>query len=900
MPAMHTHNKIMLSPFAGDAILRPRAVKTMTAMLRQWLRNREGMRSMNSNQKLSYAITAILSGSAPGFVHAAAVADTGTNVDAIQEIVVTAQRRTENSQNVPITIQALTADTLQKLSVETFDDFVKYLPNVTSAGYGPGQNLIFIRGLSTGALGTQGSGTDANFPNVAVYLDDQSAQLPYRNLDIYAADIERVEILEGPQGTLFGAGAEAGAVRYITNKPKLDVTEGNVNAGYGYTTHGDPNTNVDATLNVPIVPGTLAVRAVIYDDNRGGYINNVPGTFTRKNTDLGHYYFGGTVPPGSPVISNTSQVANAINPVTYQGVRASLLWKINDNWNVLLAQTYQTLNAQGVFYQEPFSTDGVPLPRLSVSTFNPSYDKDSFENTAWTVNGQIGDLKAVYTGGYLVRHVEQQQDYTAYSRGNFAEFYQCTVSDVPKYQQYGVQGPTYSCGSPSAYWRDTQRNTHLNNEIRVSTPDDWRVRGIVGAFYEDFKVYDNTDWFYKTLPNCTYTGEPSCIGDLATPPGATSNSPGVRPDGESFFDDVQRGYKQYAFFGSADFDIIPKILTITGGTRYYHFDNTETGSDVSGFGCQNVAGPCTNGADALDPKHLETTYHGFKSRGNLTWHVTPDAIIYYTYSQGFRPGGFNRDSKAELKVGGVAQYFTPQAFTPDNLVNNEIGWKTEWLDHGLQFNGAVYREEWSNVQLQFFDPASLGNLSFVANGANYQVKGVETQLVWRVTHGLTLQGSASWNSTEQTNSPYLINNNPLSPTFGNPILTIPNPYGVQGSSLAQSPPFEANLRARYEWSFNDYQAFVQIGGQHIAHSLSVTGNVPAIAAIGATHQAFDQPGYTTYDASIGIAKDNWNVSVVGQNITDTLGLTFISAAEAIETQTVTRPRTIGLKFGYKF
>jgi len=156
-----------------------------------------------------------------------AAADQSTEAGAagsteLSEITVTAQRRTENLQDVPITIQALTAETLTQLNVTTFDDIVKYTPNVTTASWGPGQDLIFMRGLSSGALGTQGSGTDANFPNVAVYLDDQSAQMPYRNLDVYAADLERVEILEGPQGTLFGAGAEAGVVRYITNKPKLD------------------------------------------------------------------------------------------------------------------------------------------------------------------------------------------------------------------------------------------------------------------------------------------------------------------------------------------------------------------------------------------------------------------------------------------------------------------------------------------------------------------------------------------------------------------------------------------------------------------------------------------------------------------------------------------------------
>src|SRR3984885_11669963 len=244
---------------------------------------------MNSHQKLSYAIAAILSGYAAGFVHAAAATDTEAS-DSIQEITVTAQRRTENVQNVPITIQALTAETLNQLSVTTFNDYVKYLPNVTAPNNGPGQGNIFMRGLSVGAAGSQSSGSIGGFPNVAIYLDDQSGQLPARNLDIYAADLERIEILEGPQGTLFGAGAQAGVVRYITNKPKLDVTEAMVNAGYATTAHGDQSSNVDATINLPIIADTLAVRGVIYNEKRGGYIDNVPGTFTRKDTDLGIHY----------------------------------------------------------------------------------------------------------------------------------------------------------------------------------------------------------------------------------------------------------------------------------------------------------------------------------------------------------------------------------------------------------------------------------------------------------------------------------------------------------------------------------------------------------------------------------------------------------------------------------
>src|ERR1700685_1132 len=284
------------------------------------------------NSKISYAIAAIL-GSA-SFVAPAAepatdssAAGTEAGTDMLAEITVTAQRRTQNMQDVPISMQALTEQTLQQLNITTFDDYIKDLPNVTAASNGPGQNEVFMRGLSAGSQASQGSASTGLWPNVAIYLDNQSAQLPNRNLDIYAADLNRIEVLEGPQGTLFGAGAEAGVIRYITNEPKLDVTEGSVKGGGGFTAHGDANYDVTAVLNLPLIENTLAVRAVIYDDSRGGYINNVPATFTRSNTDIGIHYAnypagcadggaGGApvcqVPPGSPTLSNGAVVGNDI------------------------------------------------------------------------------------------------------------------------------------------------------------------------------------------------------------------------------------------------------------------------------------------------------------------------------------------------------------------------------------------------------------------------------------------------------------------------------------------------------------------------------------------------------------------------------------------------------------
>ena len=900
-----------------------------------------------NNAKLSMAIAAILGGPSLGYAlpaAAAAAADTETNSDAIQEIVVTAQRRSENSQDVPIQIQALTAETLTQLNVTTFDDYIKYLPNVTSANNGPGQNEVFMRGLSAGAQPSQGSASTGLWPNVAIYLDNQSGQLPGRNLDVYAADLNRIEVLEGPQGTLYGAGAEAGVIRYITNEPKLDVTEGNVKAGYGITAHGDPNSDLTAVLNLPLIEGRMAVRGVIYNDQRGGYIDNVPATFTRKNTDIGMYYAhypanaqgqcpdglpnaGYCVPPGSPAINNANVAGRAINPVTYKGIRVELLYKFNDDWDALITQSYQNMDSRGVFYQQPNASDGAKLNPLEVTLFNPSFDKDKFESTAWTLNGKFGDLKAVYTGGYLVRKVEQVGDYTIYARGVYADYYQCYG---PSYYHTALKS---TCFSPSATWHSTEKNTHQQHEFRVSTPDDWRLRAIVGAFWENNTLDDQTGWNYKNIPTCTSNGAPDtpgndgCFANIGTVPGTTVVNPGVQGPNTSFYQDTTRTTKQTAFFASADFDLIPKVLTATLGTRHFRFDNSSAGSVTGSFYCFDGGIPATGchvlnsgtpyfSAYNLDNPRLADTESGFKSRGNLTWHITRDIMVYYTYSQGFRPGGFNQNGNSPhaFTPAIVPQYFIQSSYKSDKLTNNEIGWKTEFFDRRLQWNGAVYRENWDDVQVAFFDPGVVGNIFFNSNGQNFLVKGVETSLLSRITNQLTLQGAASWNQSRQTNSPVLYNNNPASPDFGKQItnacssfglkcVPVTNPFGPVGAPTANSPPLQFSLRARYEWTFAGYTPFVQVAASHSGHSFTQAGSNPSLAQAGGVSTGrlrFENPAYTTYDASFGVAKDAWYLNVYGENLANSNKSVFVSTDQFIEAQTPLRPRVLGATFGYKF
>ena len=891
---------------------------------------------MSPNSKLSYAIAAVLGGAPAGFVQADTATDAGDS-EAIQEITVTAQRRDESIENVPITIQAITGDTLKQLNVQTFDDLIKYTPNVSFSGNGPGLGNIFMRGLSSGGSGNQSQSTTAPFPNVAVYLDDESLQFPARNLDVYMVDMERVEVLEGPQGTLFGGGAQAGALRYITNKPKLDVTEGNATASYGITASGgDPNAALNATLNLPLIADTLAVRASIFNDHRGGYISNVAGTNTLPASVC--------VAAVCPTASNAALVGSDLNTVDYTGARAALLWKINENWNVLLSQNYQNMKADGYFDDYPVSSDGTPLRPYQITAFTPAYDKDKYEATSWTLNGTFGELgsygplKMVYTGSYLDRHIDQQHDYSNYLKSGGGSSYACTGAG----SNYFVTKKAATCYAPVGNWRDQVKTTHQSHEFRLSTAEDNRLRGLFGAYWEKFVIDDDMNFNYLAIPQCNaanlataLAGGPDCVGAVGPIPGNYATDPSLRENSNTAFgEDAQRGYKQTAFFLSGDFDIIPKVLTLTAGTRFFHYDEFETGSEYytessSPLVIDHANGSCTAAGGCGFGINKHKTENGFKSRGNLTWHITPDTMVYYTWSQGFRPGGFNRSTDAKTadytcatgtrdagncKGASGPQYYKPNGFDSDELVNNEIGVKSEFLEHRVQINASAYRMKWSNVQLPLFDPTGLGNTTFVVNGPSYVVKGLEVQLVARVTEGLTIQGSSSYNNSKQTNSPCLVSDvaSATNPTpLGTCITQIKNspyvsPFGQLGTTPAYSPLEQFNLRARYDVTFGDYKPFIMVGANHVGSMHNEPASFPSGSSSFCSPQPtttlclYTMPAYTTYDGSLGVAKDNWTAMLSGANLSNSHASQNTSSGGFIESQVPLRPRVLTATFGYKF
>jgi len=902
---------------------------------------------------ISCAVAAILSGSG-GLAFAAdapasdtsAAAGASISSTAVEEVVVTAQRRSERIDKVPMTVQAFTGTSLAKLNVVTLTDLLRFTPNVSYGSNGPGQGTVFMRGLSAGEAGNQSSATVGNFPNVAIYLDDQSMQFPGRNADIYMADMERVEVLEGPQGTLFGGGAEAGALRYITNKPKLDREEGSLEVGGGLTDHGADNGDITAMLNLPIIKDKLAVRAVIYDDREGGYIDNVPSTFTRSNMD-NNAYFGitptaGLCPNGKPAgqtgfctLPNSTPANNFKiagkdqNPVTHSGGRFSVAFEVNPDWNVLISESLTDLDAEGLSVEYPNGSDFQKLQPLQVTSFSPTYDKDSLENTAWTVNGKVGALKLIYTGAYSDRTINQQMDYTNYSRTLYGQYYECTGGNA------GLlgKGTPLTCYSPVTNWHDKVRNTHLSNEVRLSTPDDWRLRAVGGLYYEQFEIHDVMDFNYKTIPSCDDPGNlgiaqgggAPCLGNGQTFPGSTANNPGVKGDAVGFGEDTQRGYNQFAAFGQLDFDIIPNVLTVTAGTRYYDYDENEKGS------VYNTNSKCLDEDTLLTPQsgcglkanidaeHLQKTYTGFKSRFGIQWKPTSATMVYYLFSQGFRPGGFSRYSNVKGDdTAGTAQFASPVSYAPDTLTNNEVGLKTHLFDNRLQVNLSAYDMTWDNVQIALYQPCCLGNTTFLLNGPNYEIKGAELQLIERVTDQLTVQGSFSYNDSIQTNSPCLEANVPaeanppadraavgqcITEVKGQPFV---NPFGVKGGVSAFSPKVQFNIRARDEWEMASYKMFASagvsyIGDQYTQPANYTPGSTPSeIPVPNTTYLRYKLPGYATADAAIGISKNNWSAQLYGQNLLDNDASTYTSSAQFIKSEVPLRPRVIGVKLTDNF
>jgi iron complex outermembrane receptor protein len=857
---------------------------------------------------LASAISAVLAGVPSAYAQQQQAGPVG----ALEEVVVTAQKRSENMQDVPIAILALGTEKLEQLNVSNLDDYVKHLPSVSySRGQGqggngqPGSSHVYMRGVVSGANENH-SGSQ---PSVGTYLDEQPVTTIDGTVDVHVYDIARVEVLEGPQGTLYGASSEAGTIRIITNKPDPTKFSASYDLSLNSVDHGGIGWTAEGYVNLPLSP-VAAIRIVAWDEHDGGFIDNVPGNNAAAGIVNGVRTFptwaaseGGGIGAGS--ITNSAYVKNHYNTVNTKGGRAAMKLLLGDNWTVTPTAMGQSVDSEGFFGYDPVVGD------LKIAHFGPENSQDSWVQTALTIEGKIADLDMVYAGAYMNRNIHSIADYSDYSffyDTAFASGCNWVTSAGNGYLQthpgahsacyyHTANYPPGSVAMPQELVISKGYFQKWSHELRFSTPQQYPVRATFGAFiqrqlhdiFEQYMIpgYGGTNFYDGP-------GNPNGLAQALSIP--TLNN-------TIWLTDEQRIDRDQAAFAQVTWDMTSQ-LSAQVGYRYFKSDNTLVGfygfsanyNALSGystgmshcFASPRVHGdPCTD----LDKRVTET---GHVPRYNLTYKFTPDKMVYATYSKGFRPGGVNRN-------GNLGPY---QA---DFLTNYEVGWKTQWLARHLRWNGSFFWEDWKNFQFSFLGPNSL---TIITNGASARIKGVESELEWAVAGGLTLSLNGTLIDPRLTAN-YCGETDPVTgqaisaaqcPKYKNGVLVSPPafypPQAPTGTNLPIAPKFKADAVARYVWDMAGWEANVQ--GAYVYQTQTAPALKTADQAVIGT-----QPAYGLFDLSAGVAKDQAHWQLLVMNVLDKRAQIsrFVQCTVSVCQQPYiipSQPRTIAIKFGQKF
>jgi outer membrane receptor protein involved in Fe transport len=733
-------------------------------------------------------------------------------------VMVTAQKREENLQAVPISVQAIGQADLEQHDVADFDDYAKLVPSLsygTAGGgvfSGPGFLQVYMRGVASGGDGNH-SGSQ---PSVGVYLDEQPITTITGALDIHMYDIARVEALAGPQGTLYGASSQAGTLRIITNKPDPTGFAANVSGEVNVVQGGGTGHVLEAMANMPL-GASSALRVVGWQKHDAGYVDNVHRTVT--------------FPTSGIVGDNAAFVKDDYNEADTVGARAALRIDLNDDWTITPTLMGQHMDAKGSTGYDP-----------SVGTFEvahgyPEYSKDKWVQAALTVQGKIGNFDLTYAYSHLSRDVDSAADYTDYG------FWYDTLSGYGAYMCSDFDTVSFTCDpstyvNPSQHIHATDKYRTQSHELRIASPAGNRWRMVGGLFWQR----QQHDIFQDYL-----------VDGLS----AVQEVPGW-PD-TIWLTAQQRVDRDQAAFGEVSFDITPS-LTATGGIRYFQSDNSLVGFFGYGdWGWSSSSGvvvcfrdepfmgaPCVN----LDKRVKES---GSIGRFNLSWKLDADRMLYATWSQGFRPGGINRRG-------------TVPPYSSDYLTNYELGWKTAWFDHRLIFNGAVFREDWKDFQFSYL---GLNGLTEIRNANQARVDGMELELQWQASYNFMLSGGMAWYNARLTEDYCGFNDadgNPVSvcpPGTINPISGDPvdGPEAPAGARLPITARFKGNLTGRYTWDMGAGEAHVQ-GALFHQGKRRTDLRTAEDALLG------DLDGYTLFDLSAGYALGDWKFDVFVHNLFD--------------------------------
>lgn len=676
-------------------------------------------------------------------------------------------------------------------------------------------------------------------------------------LDLHAYDLARVEALAGPQGTLYGASSMAGTLKLVTNAPDTSGFYGSAGIELNKVSHGDFGGVAEGFVNAPLSE-SAAVRVVGWYRRDAGYIDNIAGSRTYATSGVTR--------------NNAAYVEDDYNDVETYGARVALGIDLNESWTIKPMVMGQVQKAGGSFSQE---RSGQTTGSLQTVQYADEGSKDRWISGALTVEGKLGNWDVTLTGGHLRRKTETESDYSDYS------YFYDALNGYGAYWYDNAGNPV----DPTQYIQGIDRYNKSYAEFRVSSPADAPLRFIGGLFYQ--RQSHNIEQNY-IIDN---------IADSITVPGTASNI---------WLTKQQRTDRDYAAFGEVSFDVTDK-LTLTGGARLYKFDNslfgffgyargfssntgvarciTTTGQEFRDNPGGTFATPILSGAPCTNVnKSTSATDAIFKV--NATYKFNDDALVYATWSRGFRPGGINRRG-------------TLPPYGPDRLDNYELGWKLG--SNGFRFNGAVYQEDWNNIQLSFL---GANGLTEIRNAGVARIRGIESEIGYNAG-GFTFSTGFSYNDAE-------IRENFCRIATADFVCTAPvgnATLAPAGSRLPVTPKFKGNALARYEFPMGSWDGHVQFNVNRTSSRRSdlrpvqnaIKGNLG---------------GYTTADFSIGMKSDAWSVEAYATNLFDTRGV-INTGVQCLETvcgtgataatptggafyDTVIKPRIIGLKFSRDF
>lgn len=879
--------------------------------------------------KISVAIVAALASTA---MHAQENEENTPRAQ-IETIEVTATKRTESIQDVPVSVTALNGNALENLGVDSFDDYVEFLPNVTFQGTGPGQNEIYIRGAATTQTNISVSSVQALQPSVALYLDEQPISMQGRNLDVFATDMERIEVLPGPQGTLFGASSQSGTVRLITAKPDHSGFSAGVDTDLAFTNGGENSTTVETFFNFAVTDD-LAVRVAAYSAQQGGWIDNIlnaPGEGGYIGSAVVIDRISGGVlsdPANTPVDSpvNDALVEEDFNDALYTGARFGLSYIFNDDWNLVVQHTQQTLETEGVFSYDP-NLSG----QESTNRFTPENNDDEFGLTTWTLEGRLNKLDLVYTGGYLDRDINSLIDYTGYTNGGlFSAYYVCN--------HYEAATPADErCLDPTKFYTEETETKRTTHEFRINTDVDnvWRLTA--GVFYDtqdvntigQFKIGNTDLGFFSDLARTTVGQE-----------GINSNG-GPFPSEVSFINDVRHAIDQIAVFGQVEYDLTD-TLTASVGARWYQIDDIYKGSTstvdvtrrIRAFGTLDADELAAVGLDpvavneAINSGQLEVdllddngvlTVDDTIFKFSLDWKANDDVLLFATYSEGFRPPVTNRvgGGLATNQEGAFTDFRIPVYSLTDTLDNFELGMKGDFLDGILRVNATAFFSEITDLQTSRFDPTNISFLVFTDNVGDAEIRGLDADITWLANDNLIIDAAFSLLDTELTS---------INPELQGIALPV-------GAELPYSAPFSGNLRAQYFYELpqglNGYvnasisytgdrlagmnmDAFVIEDATNLVYGTGSGLPIEREAAVfdGVTYTdangnafaggRYVQESYAIANVSAGISNDEWKVELYIDNLFDESAVLYIDTQQFTPKVVTNRPRTIGVRLSYDF